>query len=198
MNFLAHLYLSGTDHQVIVGNFIGDFVKGKVQVLDYPQGIRNGITLHRAIDEYTDSHAVVKTSKKRLWDRYRHYAAVIIDVYYDHFLAANWHDYHAEPLTEYAQQMYTILQNHYDVMPEEVKHLLPYMVRGDWLSGYASQAGISQALVGMSRRTRFTSHLEHAGEELAAHYTELEKEFRSFFSDLISFTSLTRNNLLRG
>ncbi|MDD3273470.1 MAG: DUF479 domain-containing protein, partial [Bacteroidales bacterium] len=55
MNYLAHIYLSGSNRQLQVGNFIGDFVKGRKHE-NYPKGIQKGILLHREIDRFTDCH----------------------------------------------------------------------------------------------------------------------------------------------
>jgi acyl carrier protein phosphodiesterase len=90
MNFLAHLHLSGNNPNIMLGNFMGDFVKGKSYRQQYEPEIIKGIELHRSIDEFTDSHPVVTESKNRLRPTYRHYSGVIVDVFYDHFLAANW------------------------------------------------------------------------------------------------------------
>src|SRR5690349_12341831 len=100
MNFLAHIFLSGDDPEIMVGNFIGDFVKGRNLDDRFSSGIVKGIELHRAIDEYTDSHPVVAQSKNRLRPKYRHYAPVIVDVFYDHFLAKNWKNYHPTSLED--------------------------------------------------------------------------------------------------
>ena len=104
MNFLAHLYLSGDNEQIIVGNFIGDFVKGRNALQTFDPTIALGIELHRAIDQFTDTHPVVRSSKDRLRPKYRHYAGVIVDIFYDHFLARKWNDYHKTPLPEFAQR----------------------------------------------------------------------------------------------
>src|SRR6188768_77560 len=102
MNFLAHLYLSGNDNKIMVGNFIADFVKGRVALNQFEPAIIRGIELHRAIDEYTDNHPVVTISKNRLRPTYRHYSGVIVDVFYDHFLARNWNTYHSDLLPDFA------------------------------------------------------------------------------------------------
>src|SRR4051812_44429809 len=109
MNFLAHLYLSGDNDYVKLGNFIGDFVKGRNLNEQFPSGIARGIRLHRAIDEFTDSHPIVKKSKDRLRPAYRHYAPVIVDVFYDHFLARNWTRYSDTALADYAEQTYDLV-----------------------------------------------------------------------------------------
>ena len=102
MNFLAHLYLSADDPEIQLGNFIGDFVRGRDLSTRFSVGIVTGILLHREIDEFTDRHEVVKRSKDRLRPKYRHYAPVIIDMFYDHHLAVNWNAYHHQPLPDFA------------------------------------------------------------------------------------------------
>lgn len=189
MNFLAHLYLSGNDPEVMVGNFIGDFVKGRDLKEQFGAGVARGIELHRAIDEFTDRHVTVKKSKLRLWPTYRHYSAVIVDIYYDHFLAAGWSTYSKEPLDVYAQRAYQILADHDHILPEQVKHMLAYMTRGNWLLNYAKVEGIQQALTGMSRRASFESKMEQSVVDLRNSYEDFNSEFRSFFPELDSFAS---------
>src|SRR5258708_9145485 len=111
----------------MVGNFIGDFVKGRSLVATYGDGIAKGIELHRAIDEFTDHHPVVKLSKNRLRPKYRHYSGVIVDIFYDHFLAANWNTYSEEPLDRYAARVYQIVLEHKTILPERLHQILPYI-----------------------------------------------------------------------
>lgn len=184
MNFLAHLYLSGNDPAVITGNFIGDFVKGKNLDERFGNSIAKGIELHRSIDSFTDTHAVVAQSKKRLWPTYRHYAGVIVDIYYDHFLALNWSDYHSELLPDYADHCYGVLQSQRAMLPEQAQFMLPHMVRGNWLVNYAKLEGIYRALSGMAQRTRFVSKMEEAVADLELHYSAFEQEFQLFFPEL--------------
>src|SRR5277367_1527199 len=101
MNFLAHLYLSGDNPKIKTGNFIGDFVKGKNLADRFEKDIAKGIVLHREIDWFTDRHPVVKQSKDRLREKYRHYSGVIVDVFYDHFLARNWINYSSKSLSDF-------------------------------------------------------------------------------------------------
>ena len=107
MNFLAHIYLSGNNEKLMVGNFIGDFVKGN-QLDSFEKEIKQGVQLHRAIDQYTDSHIVVSQSKDKLREKYRHYSGVIVDVYYDHFLSKNWSHYHAQDLKGFTEEFYVV------------------------------------------------------------------------------------------
>jgi len=88
MNFLAHIYLSGQDELIKIGNFMADTVKGK-NYQNYPKKLKIGILLHRFIDSYTDSHVVFRQTTKRLHPNYGHYSGVLADMFYDHFLCKN-------------------------------------------------------------------------------------------------------------
>lgn len=184
MNFLAHAYLSGDDSGLLVGNFIADFVKGRSAVEEFQPEIRRGIYLHRVIDSFTDTHAVVTESKKRLREKYRHYAGVIVDVFYDHFLARNWDTYHPMALSQYVAKTYRIIDDHKAVLPEAVKTFFPYMVHGNWLLNYAHLEGIGRTLTGMSKRTPFESRMEIAVEDLERYYEQFQDEFSRFFPEL--------------
>lgn len=187
MNFLAHLYLSGDDPEIKVGNFIGDFVKGRNLLDRYPATVARGIELHRAIDEFTDAHEVVQKSKQRLRPSYRHYAGVIVDVFYDHYLASLWSDYHHQPLAQFAAESYALIKNSGIELPSRVVYMLPYMERGNWLVNYARLEGIHRALTGMSRRTTFESKMEEAIADLQRDYEQYRAEFQTFFPSLRKF-----------
>jgi len=184
MNFLAHLYLSGDDPEIMVGNFIGDFVRGRNVYEQFRHNIALGIELHRQIDEFTDSHGVVLESKKRLRGKYRHYAPVIVDVFYDHFLAVRWPELHPQPLPDFATYAYAQLERHEAILPARVLQMMPYMVRGNWLVNYAKTEGIHRALTGMSRRTPYDSKMDEAIHDLEKYYREFDKEFSVFFPEL--------------
>jgi len=188
MNFLAHVHLSADDDQLMIGNFIGDFVKGGSLEGRYTPQIIKGIELHRAIDHYTDNHDVVQTSKNRLRPKYRHYSGVIVDMYYDHFLSKNWEAYHHLPLPVFANQFYSILQSNEHLLPQGVLRMMPYMIRGNWLVNYAKTEGIDRALTGMSRRTTFDSKMDEAAQDLVKNYSAFEEEFKVFFPALKQFS----------
>ncbi|HYG01867.1 MAG TPA: ACP phosphodiesterase [Chryseosolibacter sp.] len=185
MNFLAHAYLSGDQTKIMIGNFIGDFVKGREGLKKFDPMIAKGISLHRAIDEFTDDHVVVTESKKRLRPKYRHYAGVIVDVFYDHFLASEWHLYHRKPLNDYAQWVYHTIQASEEELPPGVKYMLPYMMNGDWLYNYRELSGIGRALSGMSRRTPYESKMDEAVADLEKDYALYKAEFDLFFPQLM-------------
>ncbi|HRI80573.1 MAG TPA: ACP phosphodiesterase [Cyclobacteriaceae bacterium] len=184
MNFLAHLYLSGDHPDIKVGNFIGDFVKGRNLGDTYGVGIALGVEMHRGIDVFTDRHPVMKMSKDRLRLKYRHYSGVITDIFYDHFLATNWKSYSNMPLETYAANAYQLIIDREALMPERVKQMLPYMMRGNWLVNYGKIEGISQALAGMTRRATFDSKMDESIEDLKNYYDEFKKEFDVFFPEL--------------
>lgn len=181
MNFLAHLHLSGNNPKIMIGNFMGDFVKGRAYLNQYDSEIIKGIDLHRSIDEFTDSHPIVTQSKNRLRPTYRHYSGVITDVFYDHFLAANWNQFHPLPLAQFAQQAYQTIQSFDAELPAELNHMMPYMVNGNWLLNYSNIEGIHRALSGMARRTPYQSKMDEAVNDLREHYDAFENEFMEFF-----------------
>jgi acyl carrier protein phosphodiesterase len=184
MNFLAHAYLSGDNEKLLLGNFIADFVKGRSALALFEDDVKNGIYLHRAIDAFTDTHPVVSQSKDRLRPKYRHYAGVIVDMFYDHFLALDWHQWHEKPLNVFAKETYGIISSFHDILPDRVKAFFPYMVRGDWLTNYARVEGIGRALTGMSRRTPYESYMDESVNELVRFRNEFHEEFRQFFPEL--------------
>ncbi len=186
MNFLAHIYLSGDDEELQIGNFIADSVKGK-KYLSFPPKIQEGIILHRAIDTFTDTHSVVRKSVRRLFPVYSHYSTVIVDILYDHYLAANWKDYSAIPLDQYVQNFYNSLNKNYKVLPLKVQQFLPYMIRDNWLLDYATIEGIGKILMQMDQRTGNKSKMDLAVHELKMFYPEFENEFKIFFKDLERF-----------
>jgi acyl carrier protein phosphodiesterase len=183
MNFLAHLYLSGHHEKILIGNFIGDFVKGK-QMESFEPQIRWGIELHRKIDEFTDSHPVVSESKGLLQEKYRHYSPVIVDIFYDHFLAKNWQEFHFTTLPFFAERCYQLILQYQTILPEKASFMMPYMIKNNWLVNYAMQEGIQRAMEGMARRTTFHSKMEEAVGDLGAHYGTFEAHFRKFFPDV--------------
>lgn len=187
MNFLAHIYLSGNDEAVMVGNFMADNIHGR-KPDEFPEGIKKGILLHRAIDTFTDNHPVFRQSTRRLHPVYHHYAGVIVDIYYDHFLAKNWADYHSTPLGQYAAEFYRLLEKNYDVLTERTKQMMPHMINHNWLASYASADGIARILAQMDRRTKNRSGMANSIHELKEHYPVFEDEFTRFFEDVRKFS----------
>ena len=184
MNFLAHIYLSGEDDFVKIGNFMADSIRGS-QYLDYPNSLQKGILLHRHIDSFTDAHPIYRKSKHRLHEKYGHYSGVIMDIAYDHFLAKNWSKYSNENLEDYAADFYKLMQDNYEILTERTKGMLPYMIGRNWLVSYATIAGLEMILFQMDYRTKHRAHMQEAIVEIQDFYTEFESEFFQFFEELV-------------
>lgn len=183
MNFLAHIYLSGDNDYIKIGNFMADGIKGD-DYNNFPDAIKKGILLHRAIDSYTDMHPVFRKSKHRLHEKYGHYSGVIMDIFYDHFLAKNWNSYSKTPLATYINDFYQLLQTHFDELTLKIQKMYPNMVQQNWLLSYATVEGIGTILYQMDYRTKFQSKMQYAIEELVLFYNEFEEEFTVFFEDI--------------
>lgn len=187
MNFLAHIYLSFGDDEIAIGNFIADSIRGK-KYRHLPTRIQKGVLLHREIDTFTDAHPIPRISSKRLHKNYSHYSRVIVDIFYDHFLAKNWGVYSEEPLDIFVNNFYDLLEDNYALLPDGVQHMMPYMIADNWLLNYAKMEGIGKVLNGMNRRTKNKSKMNFAIKDLEGHYELFEKEFTDFFEELIIFS----------
>ncbi len=194
MNFLAHIYLSFGDQEITLGNFIADSIRSK-NYKHLPKKVQKGIILHRAIDTYTDSHKIHKKSSKRLHKNHGHYSRVIVDIFYDHFLAKNWSDYSDIPLKDYTEDFYEMVSSNFHHLPEGVQRMMPYMMADNWLLNYAKIKGIGRVLNGMSRRAGPRSNMHFAVVDLENHYDTFENEFTSFFDELITFSRQKFNSL---
>lgn len=186
MNFLAHAYLSFGQPGLLVGNMISDFVKGKQQY-DYPPGIREGIVLHRQIDQFTDEHPVTREAKAFFRPVYRLYSGAFIDVVYDHFLAADPNEFTDESLAGFAQQTYTTLQEHYAYLPMEFAGMLPYMRTHNWLYNYRTIEGISKSMAGLVRRSAYLNDSAPGVVILQNNYEALRSLYQVFWADVKAF-----------
>jgi len=185
VNYLAHAYLSFGEPKVLVGNFIGDFVRGSIEK-SYEKEIVIGVKLHWAIDKYTDNHPVVKEAQEILRPEYGRYSTVITDMYFDYFLAKYWNNYHPVPLEDFVQDVYETIDSFRNVVPEKFMKTFAYMRYWDWLGGYGDLDGIRQAMTGMAKRTKFQSNLDTAHIFLDEHHEFLRLHFGDFFEDLVS------------
>lgn len=172
----------------MIGNFMADSVKGsKFQM--YPEGIQIGIKLHREIDRFTDTHDIVRRSKMRLNGKYGHYAGVIVDIYYDHFLAKNWSNSSSIPLDVYVDSVYELLKKNIEYLPTRTSNMLPYMIEFNWLFNYQFIEGIQRVLEGINQRTNNKSKMNYAIVDLKKHYQDFEQDFIEFFIELTKFSS---------
>ncbi len=183
MNFLAHAYLSFEHKEVLVGNMISDFVKGKAQY-DFIPGIRKGIVLHRLIDDYTDTHAVTKKAKEIFRPHYRLFSAAIVDILYDHYLANDANQFSDQYLDEFTQSVYRTLAEYTAHLPPRFLIPFTYMQSEDWLKNYKRKEGIEKSIRGLVRRSTFLQDSETACLLFRQHYEELQEYYQLFFEDV--------------
>ena len=186
MNFLAHIYLSGENDHIKIGNFIADGIHGK-NFDAFPIDVQKGIRLHREIDSFTDFHPIFRQSKHRLHERYGHYSGVIMDIFYDHFLAKNFSNYSKVPLKDFSENFYKVLDTNFSILTPRFQKILPILKEENWLLMYATIEGISHILYNMDRRTRLRSKMQFSVEELKSFYSEFETEFKLFFAEMENF-----------
>ena len=183
MNYLAHAYLSFSDNEILAGNMISDFVKGKTRY-DYPAGIQEGITLHREIDRFTDDHPAVKKAKEIFRPAYRLYSGAITDVVFDHFLAIDESLFREKSLEEFTKETYEKLAMFSAHFPEKFAAMFPYMKMQNWLFNYSKKWGIEKSLGGLVRRSAYMKESETAFSLFNENYTELSVIFKTFFPDV--------------
>ena len=183
MNYLAHFYLAEQSSEGLLGSLLGDFVKGRLDDR-FPQIVRRGIALHRAIDSFTDAHPLHLESRNRIGGERRRYAGIIIDVCYDHFLCRHWAEYSSESLDRFAARVYDILREHQDALPDRLRRMVPHMIANDWLGSYAELVNVGRALDGIAERIVRSNPLAGAVIEIEANYRELDGDFQRFFPQL--------------
>lgn len=188
MNFLAHLYLSGSDVDIRLGNFIGDYVKGK-GLEQFPEGVRKGITLHRAIDSFTDNHTSTHLCKEFLRPGYGKYSGVVVDVLFDHILAKEWDKYSDSDLKLFTRSFYFQMVQHFSFLPERVKKFLPFMIQSNRLYSYRTKEGVKRTIDIMSSVTSLPENSAYAIETLSANYEQFSHHFNILFPEIKEFVS---------
>lgn len=186
MNFLAHLYLSGSDINIRLGNFIGDYVKGK-HFESFPHGVQKGIMLHRAIDGFTDKHPATHKCIEILRPGYGKYAGVVVDVLFDHVLAREWGNYSNEELKSFTRKFYLQMLQHYVLLPERPKKFLPFMIQSNRLYSYRTLAGVKRAIEIMSSVTSLPDKSDFVMEVLSQNYIQISEQFNILFPEIIAF-----------
>ncbi len=187
MNFLAHAYLSFDQPKVLVGNFIGDFVRGNIKD-QFEKEIVLGIMLHREIDDFTDTHPEVKKAQEILKPKFGRYSMVITDIFFDYFLSKYWGNYDHRSIQEFASQVYKTISRFEAKLPLSFVYLFHFMEKENWLVAYGTLEGIRTSLTGISKRTAFDSKMETAHLSLKEHETTFKNHFDKFFPDLVHFS----------
>jgi len=185
MNYLAHCYLSCTDEDILIGNFITDFLKKKEEA-DYSGRVLEGIKLHRAIDTFTDSHPASLELRQLLRPNHGKYSAVVVDLVWDHFLSINWDKYSGTQLESFNADVYAILEKRKAELPDKLKSRLDRMIETDVLMAYSSEARMLKALDWMDKRVKFPSNFVSAVDDINNHRDRIDDLFNSFFPELIT------------
>ena len=198
MNYLAHAFLSFNKTDILAGNIISDFVKGKAK-FDYPPGIQKGIQLHRLIDNFTDNHPATAMAKSFFRPQYRLYSGAFTDVVYDHFLARDKKQFEEYGNLEiFSLNVYQSLEINFLLYPPRFQKIFPYMKSQNWLYNYRLKEGIQKSFAGLAYRAAYLNESAIAFEIFNQYYHELENCYLNFFSELKKFATDNISNLLTG
>ena len=183
MNFLAHILLSGDDKEIQVGNFIGDIVKGN-KYENYPAKIKQGILLHRKIDDFTDNNTIVKLSVERLKPKYGRYSAIVVDIFYDYFLLKNWEKYSNQNFDKFVKQFHINILHHYLVIPAKARRIVVSIIANRWFHRYKTKDGIKEVLDKMAKYRNIPDESDFAISVLSEYENEFNLEFNAFFKEI--------------
>lgn len=186
MNFLAHTYLSGENSLIRIGNFMGDWIKGN-EFKKFPEDIQKGVLLHRSIDYYTDNHPIVKQSKNRFSEKYHKYSGILIDIYYDHFLAKEWEVFSTVPYNEYLLTLKEGLLKDMVHFSDEIQEFIPRFMDHGWMNSYPTLQGIENVLTGMVKHTSLPDKTDDAIKIFEMYYNNFREEFYDYFPQLVDY-----------
>jgi len=185
MNILIHLFFSQNDENIILGNFIADYIRGINRIKGYPPQIQSGIKLHQWIDNYSDNNLIVKKTISIFSPSLKHYAPVAVDVIYDHFMSNNWENFSKKSLFNTIDEFYIILENNYNILPNKAKRAVDHMIKNNWLMMYKDLSGLKNIFEWMDTRASFEANLTNSIEILEEYYSEIENDFLSFINTMI-------------
>jgi len=186
MNYLAHCFLSCSEEDLLIGNFIADSIRNKDLDALSPR-VRDGVFLHRKIDTYTDTHPITRLGTARLHPFHGKYASVIIDIYFDYLLVKNWERYTSQDLGKWTQNIYEILERRSEDIPLKLRKNLPFMIRDNWLMRYGTEDGLRFTFDKMKNRLKYPEMFAGATDNLLNNYDDFEKEFHQFFPEVVAY-----------
>lgn len=184
MNYLAHMYLSCSDEDLIVGNMLVDMMNVKI-LRELPEQYHKGFELHRLIDSYTDEHPAVKEATRKLRENHRKYAPVVIDIFYDFVLSNEWTNYSGEEIQSFCNSIYLVLEKHLPNLPDDIVDRLNKMIASNFLMTCSSPEAIRGVFNIIDRRARFTNSFALATDDLLQDYEYYRDNFFVFFPDMI-------------
>jgi acyl carrier protein phosphodiesterase len=182
MNYLGHLYFSDDNHALMLANLFGDFVKGK-DLSAYHPSIQHGITLHRSIDKYIDSHPEVLRLLKILYPHLPKVSGIAVDLFFDHLLAKNWEQHHPQQLPDFLDRFYCSIDSNISGYTPEFQAMIQQLVRVNWISYYPRLDGLEKALHGVSSKISFPNELKNGIAVFNAYETEIISVFERFMTD---------------
>ncbi len=191
MNYLGHAFLSFGDADILMGNMIGDHIKGKLALNDYPEGIQKGIMLHRKIDQFTDEHPATERAKVLFREKYRLYAGAIMDTIFDHYLANDPKQFSSEQkLLDFSLDTYAKLEHNRRYWPEKFATYFPYMKDHNWLYNYRHMQGAQRSLQGLERRAKYMPPSDEAYKTFVGYYYHLNQCYYELIDDVITFVKI--------
>ncbi len=182
MNYLVHLYLSGCDPEYRLGGLMGDFVKGQIPA-DVPEKVAQGLRLHRRIDTLSLTSEHTRRSRQRLGSRYGHGRGIIVDIFYDHFLASSWQDFSGLPLKDYAAEVYRLLEERHAQLPPALQQVARRMISHNWLVSYSHQEVVGRALQRIADRLSRPLPLAEGLGDLQRHEAQFREDFKAFMAE---------------
>jgi acyl carrier protein phosphodiesterase len=183
LNYLAHQFLSFKNTDLMIGNFIADSIQGN-RFEGLSDDTIKGITLHRKIDSFTDSHPIYLTSKHRFSKDFGKYSGVLMDMIYDHYLAKNFENYSDSSLQEFCNHTYHVLNQNISIFPEPAKRFHGYMIEHNVLFNYSTLQGLETVLTHLNHRIRHRYQLQHSITLIKEQNADIEEEFFIFFDEL--------------
>ncbi|WP_394129812.1 ACP phosphodiesterase [Shewanella maritima] len=187
MNFLAHLHLADISETGLAANLAGDFAKGDIN--HHPQHLKQGIWLHRKIDNITDNHEIIVDLIKSFPNSSRRVAPILIDLTFDHYLAYYWDEYHHQSLKDFCQKAYLDIQQTTQ-LPEKLQTIVPNIIEQDWLGSYQHREGLNQAIKGVSKRLSKPELFNTAIKDIDKLYVDIEIAFRTFYPQLMAYSKI--------
>lgn len=191
MNYLGHLFLSNNNTELMLANLFGDFVKGK-DLSAYSPEIREGITLHRAIDHYIDTHPAVVELLHTLYPKLPKVAGIAVDLFFDHLLARNWNEYHALPLNEFLARFYDSINVGAAEFSEPFRNMIYHLVKVNWISYYPTTEGLDKACNGVSSRLSFPNELKHGLRVFKENEGEITAAFEVYMKDAVAHFGISK------
>lgn len=196
MNYLAHAYLSFGHEELLAGNMMSDFVKGSKRY-DYPNQIQKGITLHRMIDDFTDTHNSTKAIKQFFKKEYGLYAAVFTDVVYDYFLANDINEFqHESSLREFVSCTFDQLNRQYNQLEPKFQLVFMNMKQHNWLFNYREKWGIEKSFAGLGRRAKYMNNTDKAFQIFTENIENIRPFYETFFPEIKEYAHEQFDRLL--